>query len=90
MLIKFAIHNHSGTLIDTIEANLDIVPRVGEIVALPEMDNTDEFIVTDIVHYPIDNFIEVTCESFYRQNGHPRHFYLRQAEWLPPCIDSCE
>ena len=90
MLVKFFIHNHSGTLINTLEANLDIVPRVGEIVVLDEMDNTTEFIVKDIIHYPIDNFIEITCESFYRKGGLPRHYFLQQEGWLPPCIDSCE
>ena len=88
MLVKFMVLNHSGTFIKNLEAELDIVPRVGEIVVLNKMDNTTEFIVTDIIHHPLDSFIEAMCESFYRSGGHPRYFYLREAEWLPPCPDT--
>ena len=88
MNVKFVIYNHSGTIIKNLEVELDIAPRVGEIVVLNKMDNTTEFIVTDILHHPLDNCVEIRCESFYRdKGGYTRCFYLRQAEWLQPCPD---
>ena len=88
MLVKYEIYNHSGTMLDNFKVNSDIIPRAGEIVVLDEMDNTTEFIVTDILHYPKDNFVTIKCESFYRQGGENRYFYLLQENWLPPCLES--
>ena len=88
MTIKYRIYNHSGTMLETFEINSDIIPRIGELIVLDEMDNTTEFIVIDILHYPKDNYVEIKCESFYRQGGFPRFYYLLQEDWLPPCIES--
>jgi len=87
MKVIYEIYNHSGTMLETFEIDSDIIPRVGEIVVLNEMDNTTEFIVTDILHHPKDNYISIKCESFYRQGGETRYFYLLQEEWLPPCLE---
>ena len=87
MKVKFMIFNHNVTLIEEFENDLDIIPKIAEIVVLDEMDNTTEFIVTEILHYPKDKFIEIHCESFYRKNGYSRCFYLHQAGYLPPCND---
>jgi len=91
MTIIYEIFNHSGTLIDSFETNYDIIPKAGEIVVLDEMDNTTEFIVTEILHYPKDNQVTIQCESFYRQNGYSRADMLRLSQWLPSNLDKlCE
>ena len=84
MKIIYEVFNHSGTMIESFETKSNIIPRVGEIVVLDEMDNTTEFIVTDILHYPKENFIKVKCESFYRQGGYTRYYHLALEYWLPP------
>ena len=66
MKIIYEIFNHSGTLLETFEIDSNIIPRAGEIIVLDEMDNTTEFIVTDILHFPKDGYITIKCESFYR------------------------
>jgi len=87
LLVKYEIYNHSGTILDNFEVNSDTIPRAGEIVVLDEMDNTTEFIVTNILHYPKDNFVTIKCESFYRQNGYTRADMLRLSQWLPSASD---
>ncbi len=89
MKLHYKVFNHSGTLLETFETDAQIAPRVGEIIVLDEMDNTTEFIVTDVRHFPKDNFIEITCESFYRQGGYTRYYYLSQEYWLPPNGEFC-
>lgn len=90
MQIVYEIFNHSGTRIDTFEITSQIIPRAGEIVVLDEMDNTTEFIVTDILHYPKDNSITIKCESFYRQGGYTRADMLRLSQWLPSNDDKLQ
>lgn len=82
MLIKYLVFNHSGTMIKTFEVQSDIIPRTGEVISIEKMDNTDKFIVTDIIHYPLESIIEITCESFYDDTG-LRTFTLSNGGWLP-------
>ena len=87
MKIIYEIYSHSGTRLEKFEINSDIIPRAGEIIVLDEMDNTTEFIVTDILHYPKDGYVEIKCESFYRQGGYTRADLLRLSQWLPSDAD---
>ena len=87
MKIIYEIFNHSGTLLETFEIDSNIIPRAGEIIVLDEMDNTTEFIVTDILHFPKDGYITIKCESFYPQGGYSRADMLRFSQWLPSDAD---
>jgi len=60
MLVTYLVFNHSGTLIKTFEVQSDIIPRVGEVISIEELDNTDKFIVCDVVHYPLHKAIEIS------------------------------
>jgi len=87
MKIIYQVFNHSGSILETFETNSQIIPRAGEIIVLDEMDNTNEFIVTDFLHYPEENYIKIKCESFYHQNGYSRADILRLSRWLPSADD---
>ena len=70
------------------------LPRVGEIIQTEEkLDNTKEFIVTDVTYQLHQKKLlpYVTCESFYNKGEYNRLFYLRQECWMPGhCNDVSE
>ena len=84
---NLSIFNHSGSLLVEQEISSGFLPRVGEIITLnEELDNTNDFIVTDVSFEEQSSsmFIpRVSCESFYKKGGHTRLFHLRQNCWVP-------
>ena len=83
--VKVEVFNHSGSLLMDTVLKSPSVPRIGELVTIQKsMDNTNEFIVTDVLYDIEDNtiFPRIVCESFYSKGGYSRLYFLRQGCWV--------